>query len=426
MTGGAAGAHNRGAVTMPQQPSPRSTAPPAPSRHALRHIARHGLLVAAFCCAIAAIQVGYGRDPWHAQAVYSLAIGLCSWLLIEAGRFWLTRRSPIPWPLGWRGWALVAVGGTLGFQFGSALGDAYARAIGLAPPDAPSPGLPGSAVLTTVLACVAISLFFYAQGKARYLEGRIAEAQRDAAEARLRLLQTQLEPHMMFNTLANLRVLIALDPARAQAMLDHFIAYLRATLGASRTTAHPLADEFALLRDYLELMAVRMGSRLAYTLDLPESLHGVPVPPLLLQPLVENAIRHGLEPQVEGGRIAVAARRMAGSPERLELTVHDTGAGLGGLPRASGTPAAADAPADPRGGPSRFGLAQVRERLATLLGPSARLELSPGTGGRGTLARIVLPLDGPAAPAASPASPAAPLPPSALPDSPPPCTPPAP
>lgn len=425
MTGGAAGAHNRGAVTMPQPPSPPSLSS-APSRHALRHVARHGLLVAAFCCAIAAIQVGYGRGPWHAQAVYSLAIGLCSWLLIEAGRFWLTRRSPIPWPLGWRGWALVAVGGTLGFQIGSALGDAYGRAIGLPQTASQPPGVPGSAVLTTVLACVAISLFFYAQGKARYLEGRIAEAQRDAVEARLRLLQTQLEPHMMFNTLANLRVLIALDPARAQAMLDHFIAYLRATLGASRATAHPLADEFALLGDYLELMAVRMGARLAYTLDLPASLREVPVPPLLLQPLVENAIRHGLEPQVEGGRITVAARRMAGSPDALELTVHDTGAGLGGLPPASGGLAAAKAPAGPRGSPSRFGLAQVRERLATLQGPSARLELSPGAGGLGTLARIVLPLDGPAAAPASPASQAAFPTPSALPDSPPPCTPPAP
>lgn len=406
MTGGAAGAHNRGAVTMPQPPSPPSppsAMPPAPPRHALRTMARHGLLVAAFCCAIAAIQVGYGRGPWHAQAVYSLSIGLCSWLMIEAGRFWLTRRSPIPWPAGWRGWALVAVGGTFGFQIGSAIGDAYGRAIGLQQTASPPPGVPGSAVLTTVLACVAISLFFYAQGKARYLEGRIAEAQRDAAEARLRLLQTQLEPHMMFNTLANLRVLITLDPARAQAMLDHFIAYLRATLGASRATAHPLAGEFDLLRDYLELMAVRMGARLAYTLDLPEALRGVPVPPLLLQPLVENAIRHGLEPQVEGGRITVVARRLAGTPDRLELTVHDTGAGLGQGPAVAG---------------SRFGLAQVRERLATLQGPVAALELGPGDGGRGTRVRVVLALEDVATPPhTSPHNP-----PHALP----PCPPPAP
>lgn len=92
-----------------------------------------------------------------------------------------------------------------------------------------------------------------------------------AAEARLKLLETQLEPHMMFNTLANLRVLVATDPPRAQEMLDHFIAYLRATLGASRAALHPLADEFARLQDYLALMAVRMGPRLDYTLELPEA-----------------------------------------------------------------------------------------------------------------------------------------------------------
>jgi hypothetical protein len=98
-------------------------------------------------------------------------------------------------------------------------------------------------------------------------------------------------------------------------MLDHLIAYLRATLGASRATLHPLADEFARLRDYLELMAVRMGPRLAYTLDLPEALREVPVPPLLLQPLVENAIRHGLEPQVAGGHITVRASTRAPGDE---------------------------------------------------------------------------------------------------------------
>ncbi|SFE17541.1 sensor histidine kinase [Paracidovorax konjaci] len=362
----------------------------------LRLFLRHGLVIAAFSTAIAGLQVAYGRGPWHVQLVYSLGIGMSSWLLIDLGRIWLARNSPIPWPLGWRGWALVAVGGSIGFHAGSAIGDAYARAVlpGFAPTGA-SAG-PSSAMVTTVLACLAISFFFYAQGKARYLEGRIAEAQRDAAEARLKLLQSQLEPHMMFNTLANLRVLIATDPQRAQAMLDHFIAYLRATLGASRTALHPLADEFALLRDYLEIMAVRMGPRLAYTLDLPEALRGLPVPPLLLQPLVENAIRHGLEPQVQGGRIAVSARLHAGAPACLHLAVLDTGAGLS--PASALSPAVQQgAQAEPAG--TRFGLAQVRERLATLGGAAAALELGPGEAG-GTRALVILPLPTPAPQAA--------------------------
>ncbi len=154
-----------------------------------------------------------------------------------------------------------------------------------------------------------------------------ATAQRQAAEHQLRLLQSQLEPHMLFNTLANLRVLIGIDPPRAQAMLDRLIAFLRATLAASRAGTHSLADEFARLDDYLALMAMRMGARLQPVLTLPPALAALPVPPLLLQPLVENSIRHGLEPKVEGGRIEVSAALEGG---QLLLTVLDSGVGLAG------------------------------------------------------------------------------------------------
>ena len=108
-------------------------------------------------------------------------------------------------------------------------------------------------------------------------------------------------------------------------MLDRLIRYLRATLGASRTGLHPLADEFDRLADYLALMALRMGPRLQVLLSLPADLRGLPVPPLLLQPLVENSIRHGLEPKIEGGRIEVRAEQRG---EHLLLTVRDTGVGL--------------------------------------------------------------------------------------------------
>jgi LytS/YehU family sensor histidine kinase len=187
------------------------------------------------------------------------------------------------------------------------------------------------------------------------------------------LLQSQLEPHMLFNTLANLRVLIGIDPPRAQAMLDRLIAFLRATLSASRSTLHPLATEFERIGDYLALMGVRMGPRLQTRLSLPDELGAVGVPPLLLQPLVENSIKHGLEPQVAGGRIEVDARR---DGDMLVLSVLDSGVGLG-----SAAPS----------GDSRFGLAQVRERLHTLYGSRASLELQDAAGG-GTRARIRLPL----------------------------------
>lgn len=173
-------------------------------------------------------------------------------------------------------------------------------------------------------------------------------------------------------------MLIGADPARAQAMLDRLIAFLRATLNASRSgEMHALAAEFERLADYLALMAVRMGPRLVVRLDLPEELRAAAVPPLLLQPLVENAIRHGLEPQVEGGRIAVAARR---DGERLLLEVRDTGVGL-------------SSPASQQVGGTRFGLTQVRERLAALYGSKARLTLDGAADAEGgALARIELPL----------------------------------
>jgi LytS/YehU family sensor histidine kinase len=200
-------------------------------------------------------------------------------------------------------------------------------------------------------------------------------AERSAAEAQLKLLQSQLEPHMLFNTLANLRVLIGTDPARAQAMLDRLIAFLRATLTASRSGSHALADEFERVGDYLALMAVRMGPRLRVQVDLPESLRQLPVPPLLLQPLVENCIRHALEPKVQGGRIDLSAAR---DGDVLLLRVRDTGIGLANVAPSNGT---------------KFGLRQVRERLATLYGARASLTLeeAPGDEG-GTLATVRLPL----------------------------------
>ncbi len=201
---------------------------------------------------------------------------------------------------------------------------------------------------------------------------QLAQAQAQAAEHQLQLLQAQLEPHMLFNTLANLRVLIRMDPARAQTMLDQLIGFLRATLQASRSGSHSLADEFARLSDYLALMEVRMQDRLRSALTLPPELAEEQVPPLLLQPLVENAIKHGLEPNVEGGELHISARREEG--KALVLEVRDTGAGLSQGNATTGT---------------QFGLHQVRERLAARYGANATFTLTNSSEG-GTLARITI------------------------------------
>lgn len=334
---------------------------------------QHMLQVMAFCLAIATAQyIVTPERPYGIPVAYSLAIGLVAWAIIDLGRILLPSSAETGWPTGFAGIAIVLVGIVGGFFLGTAIGDYVCHTFGLygGPPVDPRGELRNSVVIT-VLASIAASYYFYSVGKSSYLERQMGEARRHADEARLKLLETQLEPHMLFNTLANLRVLIGVDPVRAQQMLDHMIAYLRATLDASRATTHPLQAEFERLRDYLELMAIRMGPRLTYSLELPPELAGVRVPALLLQPLVENSIQHGLEPKVEGGRIVVRAAREDGA---LVITVDDTGVGEGH---------------GPSKGPG-FGLVQIRERLAALHGAGAALAF--GTASDGAHARITLPI----------------------------------
>ncbi len=336
---------------------------------------QHLLQATAFCLAVAAVQVGFNPEQAYGPPlVYSLCIGLIIWAIVDLGRHLVPSARDTGWPPGMGGLVLVAGGITAGFLLGTLLADLLCRTWGLyGPGPLPSRGHAlRSSLLITLVAGVIGSYYFYSRARGTFLEQRMREVERQAGDARLKLLETQLEPHMLFNTLANLRALIGVDPQRAQQMLDHMIAYLRSTLDASRATTHPLQAEFDRLRDYLELMAIRMGPRLSYQLALPPELAQRPVPTLLLQPLVENAIRHGLEPQVDGGRLVVSARQEGSD---LVLEVLDTGAG----PDASATPG------------SGFGLAQVRERLATLYGSAGRVSLEAAQP-RGTRVSVRLPV----------------------------------
>ncbi len=190
-----------------------------------------------------------------------------------------------------------------------------------------------------------------------------SEAQRLALESQLRLLRAQLEPHMLFNTLANLRSLVREDVDRSESMIDQLIVYLRSALAASQTESVPLCREFAQLRAYLDIMALRMGQRLSYRLELPSALEATAVPAMLLQPLVENAIKHGLEPKIGAGSIEVVARA---TPTGIEIRVSDSGLGL-----------PEDEEAEPSARPSNtsYGLQHVRDRLSVVYGPSAWLSL---------------------------------------------------
>jgi sensor histidine kinase YesM len=183
------------------------------------------------------------------------------------------------------------------------------------------------------------------------------ENQLSTNEARLKLLESQLEPHMLFNTLANLRALIQTDTEFATKMLDRIVDYMRATLGGSRATMHTLREEFERLDDYLDLMKLRMGERLNYTLYLCPELDNYLVPPFILQPLVENAIKHGLEPKIEGGRIFIVAT-IEGKMVSLEVNDTGTGANKDDLLNAKG-----------------FGWMQVSERLIATYGEKATINL---------------------------------------------------
>ena len=338
-------------------------------------VLRRYLLVVAACGVIAVLTTAMWPDKTYLlQAGESLCIGTITWAVIEFGRHLINERGHHGWPRGWRGIALTAAGIGCGFYFGSWLSNQlFGTGFVTSPRDS------RVSLIITLIAGTTLSYIFHSRGKAAALVAQIIAAERDASEAKLRLLETQLQPHMLFNTLANLRALIATDPPRAIAMLDRLNSYLRVTLAGSRALSHPLSAEFDRLRDYLELMSVRMGDRLRYTLDLPDDLRDVPVPPLLLQPLIENSLQHGLEPKVEGGSITVRASRREGDA-LLVIEVIDTGVGLAPLP--------ADALDSPGRG---FGLTQVRERLASSYGGRAGLDLGAAIEG-GTAVALTLPL----------------------------------
>ena len=176
---------------------------------------------------------------------------------------------------------------------------------------------------------------------------RTEVAERIAAEANLRALQAQIEPHFLFNTLANVTSLIHAKPDDAKRMLEDFIAYLRATLAATREERTTLSHEFEMMKNFLSILQIRMGDRLQVGIDLPAELHGATIAPMLLQPLIENAIKHGLEPKVEGGRVNLIAERAG---DQMRISVIDTGMGFGNKSS------------------NGIGLKNVRERVAKLYG----------------------------------------------------------
>jgi hypothetical protein len=189
-------------------------------------------------------------------------------------------------------------------------------------------------------------------------------------QARLSALQAQIEPHFLFNTLATVKRLYETAPSRGRQMLTHLIEYLQAALPTMRQSGSTVTRETDLARSYLTLLQMRMGERLRFDIRVEPGVKDAEMPPLVLATLIENAIKHGLSPLPEGGRIDVQAQRVG---DALQVEVRDTGAGLTGS------------------GGSGVGLANTRSRLAALYGPAAHLQLQTGAP-RGVIARLTLPL----------------------------------
>ena len=201
-------------------------------------------------------------------------------------------------------------------------------------------------------------------------QASVAGLERRLLEAQMATLQAQVEPHFLFNTLALIGQLIETDPAQAAKIHTHLIEYLRSTLPQMRcASGATLGRQVLLSRAYLAIMQARMKERLDVSFDVPDYLEHAPFPPMMMQMLIENAIKHGLEPKIEGGRIDVSASLIDGA---MQVEVRDNGIGF-------------NMHAD-----EGVGLANIRERLRLLYGNSAELVIEAPQGG-GALASIRVP-----------------------------------
>ncbi|APD11228.1 hypothetical protein UC34_10865 [Pandoraea vervacti] len=375
-------------MKSPQSLQTAQTAPVDPTRGLWQRFFRELAGVLLFNTLIAGLLsfIGFGGTFVH-NLVFAQCIGVAIAVFVDGGRrlIWRDARPPMFWFLG-----LVALGCVAGLAVGIATGTAL---LGL--PISMWRPVNGHAlpiVLLVALIATAVGSY-HGWSQARISQLREATAQqalREAAadrqlvHARLQTLQAQLEPHFLFNVLANLDSLIASDPTRARHLLGHLNRFLRASLAATRAQTTTLAEEFALLDALLAIQKVRFGERLRYTFDLPHECRALCLPPMLVQPLVENAVKHGVEPLAAGATVAVSARleRTVSDKAYVVVRVEDDGAGFAH----EGTGHAAE-----RAVGSGIGLTNIRARLRVLYGDDARLTLTEGVP-RGVAASLRLPV----------------------------------
>ena len=220
----------------------------------------------------------------------------------------------------------------------------------------------GAALLLAV--AFGLGAFFYRslRDRLRYIEERLQQqtineerARKLAAEARLRSLESRIHPHFLFNTLNSISALIAVDPARAEQALGQLAAMLRSSLDHTNRPLIDLSEELAMVEDYLAIEAMRLGGKLSSTIEVPEAFGNTKIPPFAIQSLVENAVKHGIAPQKNGGTLSITA---SVEGDRIRIEVSDSGPGFDSAAIAPG-----------------HGLDSLVERLNSVFGPRAALNI---------------------------------------------------
>ena len=309
--------------------------------------------VCVFCVAIALMITTLAGGPFWANLVVSLCIG-CSISLsfIFLGNFMLRFFSPYVGAI-----PITGVGLIVGMLLGGTL--VLGRPLFFFAEDY-------STLLLGVFFGVVGFAIFSTRARLKETAAQLAHAQlktaqqeKVLAETELKLLQAQIEPHFLFNTLSNVASLISRNPAAAEDTLLNLTTLLRASLNRTREGATTFGQELEIARAYLDINAIRMHNRLQYRIEVPAELEAFPLPPLLVQPLIENAIKHGIDPLEQGGEVCLQAHQTA---DELIIEVRDNGQGIEA------------AAASPSGG-TGTGLHNVRERLLALYGQRAQLRI---------------------------------------------------
>ena len=307
------------------------------------------------------------KTTFASNLIISNCIGLSIWLCSGALSYFTDHQ--ISWPI--RMLLSLPIGVIVGFKLAAVFGAYDVIQVLMQQPHLAWRWV----AISVFISCSAMAFFivlFHAQRYKAELETErrlAAEAQQGETAAQLAMLQAQIEPHFLFNTLANLRSLMCDDPQLALAMLDHLNDYLRASLKRTRMAKTSLHDELELVSALLAINQIRLGERLHYQIDIMEACRRAILPPLLLQPLVENALKHGIEPAIAGGHIHIVGE-IIGS--QLCIRVIDSGLGL------------------KEHGEHGIGLANVRARLASLYGDQGELALYPNSP-HGVIAELKLP-----------------------------------